>query len=167
MNKTLCYHEENRTRKGNNTPWEAYGESDPEKYEVILQRVKSFNGDAGKEKLRRFMVNEIGDIEEWATQQLNDTRYASKLAVQYLGLLYGGREDESGKQRIFATRGGATGFLRSVWHINSILNDGPTKTRDDHRHHAVDAIAIASAAFTSPHPYHLSHPEGPKSLPVP
>jgi len=143
LNKTLCCLEENRKRKRNNTPWEAYGTSDPERYGVILQRVKNFTGDAGKEKLRRFMIEEIGDIEEWATNQLNDTRYASRLAVRYLGMLYGGREDETGKQRIFATRGGATGFVRSVWQLNSILNDGPRKTRDDHRHHAVDAVAIA------------------------
>lgn len=27
--------------------------------------------------------------------------------------------------------------------MNAILGDGPRKTRDDHRHHAVDAVAIA------------------------
>jgi len=143
LNKTLCYHGENRNEKRNQTPWEAYSH-DQQKYDTILQRVKSFSGDAKVEKLRRFKKEDVDDdIEEWASRQLNDTRYASKLAVQYLGLLYGGREDESGNQRIFATSGGATGHVRAVWNMNSLLNDGPHKTRDDHRHHAVDAIAIA------------------------
>jgi len=95
------------------------------------------------------MIKEVGEIEDWASRQLNDTRYASKLAVEYLGYLYGGREDDTGKQRIFATRGGVTSFLRSVWHLNSLLDDGPTKTRDDHRHHAVDAIVVALTTPTA------------------
>ena len=142
VNKTLCDAEENRNRKLNCTPWEAYG-ADTARYNVMLQRVKMFKGDAAKEKLRRFLTQEVGEIEDWASQQLNDTRYATTLAVNFLGLLYGGREDESGTQRVFATRGGATGYLRGVWRLNSILNDGGEKSRDDHRHHAVDAIAVA------------------------
>lgn len=46
--------------------------------------------------------------------------------------------------------GGVTAQLRRSWNLNGILNDGQTKnggetpkTRDDHRHHAVDAVAIA------------------------
>jgi CRISPR-associated endonuclease Csn1 len=43
-----------------------------------------------------------------------------------------------------------TAYLRDEWMLNRILRDGPTeqggkvaKSREDHRHHAVDAVAIA------------------------
>jgi len=142
VNKTLCYHEENRAVKGNRTPWEAYG-GNSAAYDTIIQRVKNFRGDAAREKQRRFLLQDAGDIDDWASEQLNDTRYATVLAGKYLGLLYGGREDDTGKQRIFAAKGGTTGYLRAVWKLNAILSDGNEKSRDDHRHHAVDAIAVA------------------------
>jgi CRISPR-associated endonuclease Csn1 len=136
MNKTLCDIEENRNRKKNHTPYEAYG-SIPERWNEIIQRVKGFTGRAAHEKLRRFQLKEITD--DFASNQLNDTRYASKLAKKYLGLLYG----EDAPSRVQAGRGGVTAFLRNEWDLNSILNDGGTKTREDHRHHAVDAVVIA------------------------
>jgi len=74
---------------------------------------------------------------------LRDTSYAARLAVKYLGLLYGGDIDPDGKLRIQPGRGRATQYLRDVWRLNRILNDGGEKSRDDHRHHAVDAVAIA------------------------
>jgi len=140
MNKTLCYHEENRTRKHNLTPFEAYS-GDSERWSEIIERVRRFHGDAPAIKLRRFKMEEIP--EDFTLRQLNDTRYASRLAADYLGLLYGGRSDSEHHQRIFVNTGGITAHLRNVWMLNSILDDGGMKTRNDHRHHAVDAITIA------------------------
>ncbi len=142
-NRTLCYHEENRDRKGNRTPYEAY-HANPENWEQILGRVKKFSGDMAREKLRRFQMEEMP--EGFAARALNDTRYISRLAGDYLALLYGGRSDADGKQRIQVSTGGITHHLRNEWAMNSILNDGGEKSRDDHRHHAVDAIAIALAS---------------------
>ncbi|MEA3365484.1 MAG: type II CRISPR RNA-guided endonuclease Cas9 [Candidatus Hydrogenedentes bacterium] len=140
MNKTLCYHEENR-RKGNRTPWETYG-STPE-WEEIIQRVKNFNGAGRLPKLERFQARDLESFEEFSNRQLNDTRYASTLAANFLGLLYGGQVDASGRRRIQAGRGQVTRELRNAWHLNKILGDGGQKSRDDHRHHAIDAVAIA------------------------
>jgi CRISPR-associated endonuclease Csn1 len=88
--------------------------------------------------------------EEWeqesggfVTRQLNDTRYASKLARAYLGLLYGGFWDAEGRQRVFAVTGQVTSIIRDMWDMNAILGDGGIKERIDHRHHAVDSVAIA------------------------
>lgn len=139
VNKTLCYHEENRTRKGNLTPNEAYS-GDVERYEEILARVRRFQGRLARAKLRRFEMTEIP--EGFVSRQLNDTRYASRLAADYLGLLYGGRIDETGKQRVQTNTGGITAHLRNVWQLHGILDNGGAKNRDDHRHHAVDAICI-------------------------
>ncbi len=137
LNKTLCHVEENRNVKANRSPWEAYG-SNPQRWKEIVQRVKRFTGDAAKEKLRRFNLREV-NIDDFASQQLNDTRYSTKLAVRYLGLLFG----QEARGRVQATRGGMTAFLRNEWGLNSILNDGPGKSREDHRHHAVDALVVA------------------------
>lgn len=138
-NKTLCYHEEN-LRKGDRTPYEAYG-SDPERWKEIIQRVKRFNGPFAAAKLHRFLAKELP--EDFAERHLNDTRYASKLAARYLGMLYGGVVDANRKRRVMAVAGTLTAFLRQVWNLNSVLGDPSSKTRADHRHHAVDALVVA------------------------
>jgi len=139
-NKTLCYHEENRSRKRNRTPVEAYG-GNQQTWGEILQRVHAFGGEHAAEKLRRFRLAEIPA--DFTSRQLNDTRYASRLAADYVALLYGGRADESHKLRVQVSTGGATAFLRGEWQLNGILSKGSEfKSRDDHRHHAVDAITI-------------------------
>jgi CRISPR-associated endonuclease Csn1 len=153
-NLTLCDAEHNRNVKQRRSPGEAYG-ADPDLYQAILDRVRKFTGPAAKEKLRRFLMTpeEMAEyLEGFEDRLLNDTRYATKLAGEYLGLLYGGTNDSEGKKRIFATNGQITAKLRAVWHLNGILNDGPTedggqklKSRDDHRHHAVDALVTALA----------------------
>ncbi|HLA38008.1 MAG TPA: type II CRISPR RNA-guided endonuclease Cas9 [Candidatus Brocadiales bacterium] len=147
LNKTLCYAEENRNVKQGKTPHEAYG-SNPTRWEEIIQRVKDFKGKARDIKLERFEAHgEKLDklLGEFANRQLPDTAYASRLAVEYLGRLYGGRGgvDADGNRRVQAGRGQVTAYLRNEWGLNKILNDGGEKSRDDHRHHAVDAICVA------------------------
>lgn len=137
INKTLCYHEENRARKRNKTPWEAYGET--EEWEEILARVQAFQGDAARIKLERFQLRETDPFDEIAAQKLNDTRYASKLAARYLSYLYG----EEAVSRILTNTGQITAMLRNGWNLNSVLGDDGLKNRDDHRHHAIDALVIA------------------------
>ena len=139
-NKTLCYHEENRLRKSNRTPWEAYG-SDPHRWGEIIARVKGFQGEWAKEKLRRFLATELP--EDFPQRHLSDTRWISRTAADYLGLLYGGRIDPTGKQRIQTTAGRLTALLRRAWDLDSILGPGTEKNRADHRQHAIDAVVIA------------------------
>lgn len=138
MNKTLCYHEENRNVKRDKTPYEAYAGNDGT-YEAILGRVGDFVGERGKAKLARFKMENLKSFEEFSSRHLNDTRYAAKEAKRFLGLLYG----EASHKSIQVSTGQLTAELRNAWGLNAILNDGGTKTREDHRHHAVDAIAIA------------------------
>jgi len=158
VNKTLCWHEENRHHKRNKTPYEAYS-GNRERYEEILRRVSRFSGRFRKEKLRRFQMTladvkaEYGD--DFTARHLTDTRYASRLAADYLGLLYGGTVDAAGRRRVQTSSGTATWYLRSEWDMNAVipgLSGSPTgsasgtfieKVRTDHRHHAIDAVAIA------------------------
>lgn len=140
LNKTLCYAPENRDRKRNRTPFEAYG-ADKERLEAIQDRVAKFRGFARLEKLRRFAVDEIP--QGFTERHLQDTRYATKLALQFLGALYGGTSDAEGKLRVQAGTGGLTALVRAELGLNRLLGSGPTKERTDHRHHAIDAVAIA------------------------
>lgn len=150
FNKTLCRAEENRKVKQNRTPCEAYS-SDPERWEEILQRVRAFTGNGRQEKLRRFQMTgeEVEEfLDGFTSRQLNDTRYAASLAKKYLGLLYGDLDDDgvdpSGKRRVQAVRSGhVTAHLRNGLGLNAVLGGGPVKQRDDHRHHAVDAVVVA------------------------
>jgi len=144
VNKTLCDVAENRNVKKNQTPMEAYGGTDS--WDDILQRVTNFKGRLAGEKLRRFALEDLSEFEDFSSRLLNDTRYASTLAADYLAALYGGLWDAGGVLRIQATKGGITAQLRNAWKLNGILGDGPGKTRDDHRHHAVDAIVVALTA---------------------
>jgi len=145
-NKTLCRADVNRHRMYDLLPIQAFGQ-DGEKWTDILNRVRQFmkrTGRVGSSKLERFQMTEVPD--DFVSRQLNDTRFATSFAADYLACLYGGRWDESGRLRIQASTGGITAHLRNEWRLNSILGGGE-KTRDDHRHHAVDAVAIA---LTSP-----------------
>ena len=150
QNKTLCYHEENQ-QKGNRTPSEAY--TDPAQYEAILNRVRNWRTpNPGKQ--RRFELRTTEELEGFSSRQLNDTRYASKLACELVGTLYGGRDlqTESGsRQVVFASSGMVTATLRKGWGLEAILREAAPsangqsrgKPRTDHRHHAIDAITIA------------------------
>jgi CRISPR-associated endonuclease Csn1 len=143
-NKTICATSENRNKR-NRTPYDAY-HTDEDRWDKILERVGNFNSDFKNEKLRRFMMTPE-DVQEsyenFTNRQLNDTRYATVLARDYCGLLYGGFIDNNKKIRVQATSGGITYDVRIAHNLNSLLNDGGYKTREDHRHHAVDALAVA------------------------
>ncbi|NPV00522.1 MAG: type II CRISPR RNA-guided endonuclease Cas9 [Brevinematales bacterium] len=140
-NKTLCYNEENRTVKRDQTPYEAYI-SNPDKYNLIQERVSRFRGKFRDIKLDRFMMADASYFEDFTDRHMNDTRYASKLAMQYLSYLYGGLWDEDGNRKIYCNSGAITAYLRGYYGMNRALG-GDKKNRDDHRHHAVDAVAIA------------------------
>ncbi|MCC7293510.1 MAG: type II CRISPR RNA-guided endonuclease Cas9 [Phycisphaerales bacterium] len=140
LNKTLCAVAENRDHKRNRTPFEAYS-TDMKRYEDILARVQRFKGDAAEVKLRRFEMQQIP--EDFVSRQLNDTRHAAVKAADYLALLYGGRTDANGRLRVQVSAGGLTAHVRNELGLNGILDDGGQKTREDHRHHAVDAIVVA------------------------
>ena len=136
-NKTLCLASANAA-KNNRTPFEAFSGTE---YQNILHRVAHFSGPFAEAKLALFKREEV-DSEGFLERNLNDTRYASRLAMQYLALLYGGIIDKTGKQRIFATSGSCTAMIRRAWGGNYLLGEGE-KVRDDHRHHAIDALTIA------------------------
>ncbi len=141
-NKTLCEVNENRNRKRRNSPYGAY-HGTPQ-WDSIISRAKLFRSPSARKKLRLFesVANGSEIFGDFLKRQLNDTRYASRLAMDYVGLLFGGGIDLTKRQRVFVSAGGATAIVRRKLGIEGVLGGGG-KNRSDHRHHAIDAIAIA------------------------
>ncbi len=138
LNKLLCRTDYNR-RKSNRMPWKAFGGT--AEYEEMLGRLRFLRGDAREAKLQRFQMQKPDD--DFVNRQLNDTRYAARLATTYLAHLYGGPIDVNGSRRVFPTAGRITAYLRQRWDLNSIIGHADQKNRSDHRHHAIDALVTA------------------------
>ncbi|MCK6542511.1 type II CRISPR RNA-guided endonuclease Cas9 [bacterium] len=129
-NKTLCEANENRN-KGDLTPYQYYGKN-LEKWDEVKRRAYDL---LPMYKYKRFIREEMAAPDDFIARQLNDTRYISREAKQYLSHVC---------KNILVTKGPLTAELRHYWGMNSILNPSENKkSRDDHRHHAVDAIVIA------------------------
>jgi CRISPR-associated endonuclease Csn1 len=149
-NKVLCLRGENRT-KGTRTPAE-WLRSDAENWAYLSKTLWPEMVKAGwpKEKRDRFLRENLDDPEssEFSERQLRDTSFIATRAREYLGLLFGGGQEGLGHVQTVAGR--ATAQLRSRWGLglNRLLYgevEGGAKARDDHRHHAIDALVVALA----------------------
>jgi len=135
MNKTLCYADENR-KKGDKTPFEFYG-TDETNWAVIKERALKLFSDTKEypsayQKFKQFIKQKFeGDF---TSRQLNDTRYISREAKSYLEMICG---------KVMVSPGQATSNLRHKWGLNNVLNIENEKSREDHRHHAIDALVMA------------------------
>ncbi len=99
------------------------------------------------------------DLEGHTERDLTDTRYATRQVLAYLAdALYEGKglPERGGDRKIFTTDGRWTGELRREWglyhDVHAANSNGVEatevearreKNRGDHRHHALDAVAIA------------------------
>ena len=134
-NKCVCFREENAL-KSNLTPYEWLG-NDDEAYQQITQF--AYKRLQGGGKYKKFSLKEIP--EGFTERDLRDTAWMAKAARQYLAVLFPSKES----YKVLGTKGAHTSTLRDMWQINSLLRkDGiELKTREDHRHHALDAVVIA------------------------
>lgn len=130
-NKVVCFRRENE-EKGNQTPRGWLEETQPERYAEVLQRARKL-GHYGK--YRKFLLKNV-DRDEFINRQLVDTAYITRAVVQYLQYL---------GVDVLGTKGQLTADLRRCWGLNTVLrhDDLDVKNREDHRHHAVDAVVIA------------------------
>lgn len=133
-NKVLVLASENAKKK-NRTPYEAFGK-DPEKWAAIQERVQALP----YKKQWRFSENSIQQFEEqnqFLERHLNDTRYVSKIAKKYLSSILP-------LNQIVASKGQVTSLIRGKLGLNQFIqNADGSKNRDDHRHHAIDALTVA------------------------
>ncbi|MGQ0614987.1 MAG: type II CRISPR RNA-guided endonuclease Cas9 [Planctomycetaceae bacterium] len=149
-NKVLCFADANR-EKGDRTPYEWLSGS-PDQLDQMLHRVDRMRRMPYSKRMR-FGREEIAD-DAFTQRQLNDTRYISRHVAAYLSLLYP-PELRVGELAVGTTRGGLTAELRRVWRLNRLLgemwdakgnvieSESVSKSRLDHRHHAIDAIVVA------------------------
>jgi len=139
MNKTLCFADENRA-KGDKTPYEFYSQQGEKKWNEVKERaIKLFH--TSKEfpkrynKFKRFANEKEPKLDSFISRQLNDTRYISKEAKNILGKVC---------EQVQVAPGQMTAHLRHHWGLNKIINkENDIKNRNDHRHHAIDAIVMA------------------------
>ena len=137
MNKTLCFADENRA-KGDKTPFEFYSLQGENKWHEVKERALKLFSDTAQypnsyQKFKRFVQQKFDD--DFASKNLNDTRYISKEAKDYMSKIC---------DKVSVSPGQMTANLRQKWGLNAILNpEDKTKTREDHRHHAIDALVMA------------------------
>lgn len=141
QNKTLCERDFNKNTKGDFMPYEMLknGKITQEKYDQMIERVKEFsrNGKRNVSKINKFLLRNIPP--DMVAQQLNDTQFLAVAAKDYLKQIC---------DNVQPTVGSSTSQLRKLWGLNNVLNPvGDVKNRDDHRHHAVDAIVVACTSI--------------------
>ncbi len=132
MNKVICFSNENQY-KGQRTPIDAFG-SDENKWNQISQSTGKIYKNLKAKKNRFFTTSDDLQDRDFINSQLNDTRYISKLTLDYVKQL--GAD-------VSVSKGITTSWLRHQWDLNSLIGDTNKKERTDHRHHAIDAVVIA------------------------
>lgn len=139
--------------KGNRAPYQAFYENScPEiKWEELLLNVEKNM----PHKRHRFEKDAMVKFEEerkngdkgWLARQITDTSYMARVAREYLRYVVGDRQDTA-YPAVDVYPGGITAKLRRGWGLNSLLpraSDGSEKNREDHRHHAIDALVVVCA----------------------
>ena len=132
MNKVVCFTDENRT-KGQRTPIDAFS-GDEDKWDQMTLRVARWHKRLQSKRARFFMTGADVMERDFISSQLNDTRYISRAANDYLATL--GCD-------VSVSKGVTTSWLRYQWDLNRLLGDRDVKERTDHRHHLIDAAVIA------------------------
>ncbi|HXE74785.1 MAG TPA: type II CRISPR RNA-guided endonuclease Cas9 [Candidatus Xenobia bacterium] len=139
LNKTLCATDVNRA-KGDRTPFEFF-RNRPEEWEAVKSRLEKWV-EAGKfpaEKMKNFLREDYPEGQEFLEQrQKADTSYTAVEARKFLARL---------GVPVQVCNGQVTAQLRKAWGLDGILNPETPwrKNRADHRHHALDALAVALA----------------------
>lgn len=153
-NKVLALREVNRVKR-DRSPYDAFHGNPKDgsrqyTYEEILLRADALPSN----KRWRFhpdAMERFEDEPEFLDRQLNENKYLSRIARQYLAHLYNEKAEK--KLKVRAIPGKLTAMLRAKWGLNALLRghnvaggdeDGPArKNRDNHLHHAIDAFVIA------------------------
>lgn len=125
-NLTLCDADVNRA-KGNKTPFEFYSEQGAwEDAKLRARNVLPYK------KFLRFTQTELD--EDPINRMLNDTRYMTRETHRYLKMICA---------NVVPVNGALTSDVRHHWGLNTLLNEEDYKNRNDHRHHALDALVVA------------------------
>lgn len=163
-NKVFCSRKQNQD-KGNQTAFDYMHSRGEEAFNAYLAKVDELykSKNISRTKRDRLLMSADAVPQDFINRQLNETRYIVRKAKEILAPLLPEKE-----HNIISTSGSVTAFLRHEWGWDDILVDlnydkypedqksnepdeqGRKKKkienwskRDDHRHHAIDALAIA------------------------
>lgn len=139
-NKTLCEKQIN-IEKGDRTPF-GYYRNRPEEWAKVKIIAQNVLKNANPAKYARFVREDLPDADALAERQLRDTAYIAVATRDFLKQL-DGRPNPA--LQVETSNGRVTAQLRDLWGLNRILGDTGEKNRADHRHHAIDAAAVAMA----------------------
>jgi CRISPR-associated endonuclease Csn1 len=143
-NLTVAFKEANRL-KGNRAPDDAFNvPGSPYLYQDIIDRVqRSSMSPHKKKKFDPGAMKTFTDDPKngFIARQMTDTQYLAKVARKYLLAVC---------EQVHVLPGQLTARIRHEWGLNAMLASPDAtpekrekKNRDDHRHHAIDAIVIA------------------------
>ncbi len=142
-NKMVCLRQANAD-KNNRAPYEAFANNEKYDWDAIMRRVEKLPDN----KQWRFKADAMKQFEEdeegeggFRARYGRDNSYIARVARQYLACLYG---EPSG---VDAVSSYIVSLLRGKWGLTKILGhkDSGKKSRDDHRHHFIDALTTACA----------------------
>jgi len=131
-NKVLCFTKENQ-EKGNKTPKEYIDASKWDDFVIRIEGLKNLKK-AKKERLKKANFDESSEI-AFKERNKNDTSYISKFVKNYIESHVEFKESKM-KRHVFTMNGMLTSQLRYKWGVGD-------KNRDNHLHHAEDAIILA------------------------
>lgn len=148
LNKTLVYTNENQD-KGNKTPYEWFGKTKEwDEYESFINNLSI----PQTKKDNYLLKNLDSETErEMRDQNLNDTKYISKELASLI-------RAHLKVEKVNTFSGAITGKLRARWGFNRLthsyisqtyimpesMKENIKKDRENHLHHAMDALVIAS-----------------------
>jgi len=155
-NLTVSLRTANR-KKAKQTPHAAFSRDPDWDWDAIMLRVSAlpkvkqwrFREDAVdlvRDRARREAARQEGNLPKEALEdidnssgflarQLIDTAYLARVTRQYLWKI-------CNPDNTWVIPGQMTALLRRKWGLNSLLSGNNRKSRDDHRHHAVDAFVV-------------------------
>lgn len=154
VNKTLCFAKANQDKKGR-TPFRWIGD-DEKRWETFRACVEANKAMKGRKK-RNYLLKDDSILEEkFRPRNLNDTRYATRLLLDILALIYPADQrftgvprkpgEEKKARRLFARPGPLTDRLRRAWGVQGLKKGDDGKRIADDRHHALDALIVAATS---------------------
>lgn len=135
--------------KGEQTPYQWLHATD--QWVNYLERIRSRGNTLPAKKVRLLTQADAVELVDRYTA-LAETAWVAKLSRAILDLHFGWKlgVDAKGEMRIRVINGGLTARIRRKYRLNSLLagenfteEDAEKKNRDDHRHHALDAMVIS------------------------
>lgn len=133
-NKVLVIADENQN-KGNKTPFEYFG-ADSQRWQDFVARANLIPNIKKRNYLLKIKFGEEQQ-KEFIERNLNDTKYMSKLLLNlFQKHLQMTPSKKYAKKNINSINGAMTSYLRKVWTIDKIREDGDI-------HHSIDATLVA------------------------